>query len=403
VLAENYLYTVEAAGEFLDHLTPNGLLSMIFADHSPAVSFPRHSMRQLSVFVEALARRGIADAERHITVLASAEPVPQVSVLMRLEPFTDAEVERLRRFAEEMKFQAWALPGVPLKTHHSLFVRSGAETRQALLASYPLILTPTTDDQPFFFNFYRWRNLLDNLDEVDVGHTLATGQIILALILLFSVLLSAGLILAPLFAFQRKGLPTQGRWGLITFFAGIGLGFIFVEISFVQKFVLFLGYPSYSLTVVLASLLSSSGVGSYLTGRMSLPPERRLLPLLGGVAAISVLYLALLPAVFQAFLGASLAVRIAVAAAALAPLGLVMGMFFPTGIQIVRRSHGSFVPWAWGINGCASVVGTVLSVVLAMSLGFRVVTLIAVGIYAGAVLGLRAASRKIGAGGSQPV
>ena len=274
-------------------------------------------------------------------------------------------------------------------------MRATPQERAHLLAGYPLIVTPTTDDNPFFFNFYRWRNLLDNLDQVDVGHTLATGQIILGLILLFSVLLSAGLILAPLAVFQRKGLPTQGRWGLITFFAGIGLGFIFIEISFIQKFVLFLGYPTYSLTVVLFSLLTSSGIGSYLTGRTTVAPERRLLPLLGGLVAISGLYLVLLPVLFQAFLGSALAVRVVIASAALVPLGLAMGMFFPTGIQIVRRSNESFVPWAWGINGCASVVGTVLAVVLAMGFGFRAVTLLALGIYALAVLGLRSSARKL--------
>jgi hypothetical protein len=389
VLAENYLYTVEATGEFLDHLTPDGMLSMVFADHSPAVGFPRHSMRQLSLYAEALRRRGVEDAAAHIAILASAEPAPQISMLVRTRPFTAEEVQRLADFAAEHKFHTWALPGRPTRSLHATFLRTPVDHRERLLASYPLIMTPTTDDNPFFFNFYRWRNLLDRLDEVDVGHTLATGQIILALILLFSVLLSVSLILGPLFVFQRKGLPTEGRFGLIAFFAAIGLGFIFIEISFVQRFVLFLGYPTYSLTVVLASLLTSSGIGSWLTGRTLVPPERRLLPLLGAVAVISVAYLLVLPPLFQAFLGSSLAVRIAIAAGALLPLGLVLGTFFPTGIQIVRRSHESFVPWAWGINGCASVVGTVLAVVLAMSFGFRAVTLIALGIYALGVWGLR--------------
>jgi hypothetical protein len=397
VLAENYLYTVEATGEFLDHVTPDGMLSMVFADYSPAVGFPRHSMRQLSLYAEALRRRGIDDPAAHIAILASAEGAPQVSMLVRPRPFTSEEVQTLAAFAAEKGFHAWALPGVPTRSRHATFLRTPLEDREALLASYPLIMTPTTDDNPFFFNFYRWRNLLDNLDEVDVGHTLATGQIILALILLFSVLLSVGLILVPLFVFQRKGLPTRGRWGLVVFFAGIGLAFIFVEISFVQRFVLFLGYPTYSLTVVLASLLTSSGVGSYLTGRTKVAPERRLLPILVAVAVISVAYLLVLPALFQAFLGSSLPVRIAIASGALLPLGLVMGMFFPTGIQIVRRTHESFVPWAWGINGCASVVGTVLSVVLAMGFGFRAVTLLALGIYALAVLGLRASASRLAA------
>jgi hypothetical protein len=395
VLAENYLYTVEATGEFLDHLTPDGMLSMIFADYAPSVGFPRHSMRQLALFTEALRRRGIENAAEHITIIASSEGAPQVSMLVRLTPFTPEEVQRLAAFAEENEFRPWALPGVPTRSLHATFLRTPPSERERLIASYPLIMTPTTDDNPFFFNFYRWRNLLDNLDQVDVGHTLATGQIILGLILLFSVLLSAGLILMPLLVFQRKGLPTQGRWGLVVFFAGIGLAFIFVEISFVQRFVLFLGYPTYSLTVVLASLLTSSGIGSYLTGRTRVAPERRLLPLLGAVAAVSLLYLVLLPALFQAFLGSSLAVRVVIASAALLPLGLAMGSFFPTGIEIVRRSHESFVPWAWGINGCASVVGTVLAVVLAMGFGFRAVTLIALAIYALAVLGLRASASRL--------
>jgi hypothetical protein len=395
VLAENYLYTVEAIDEFLDRLSPEGMLSVVIADYSPAVGFPRHSMRHMSLFAEALERRGIQDITQHIAVLASTEGLPQVAILLKKTPFTPEQVGRLRGFSERMQFKPWVLPGVALNTMQSGFVRSPAGERERLLDTYPLILEATTDDNPFFFNFYRWRNLLDSLDEVDVGHTLATGQIILGLILLFSGLLSLGLILAPLFVFQRKGVPTRGRWGLITFFAGVGLGFIFIEISFVQKFVLFLGYPTYSLTVVLASLLTSSGIGSYLTGRMANAPERRLLPLLGGLAAIGLLYLVLLPVLFQAFLGSPLAVRVVIASAALAPLGLLMGMFFPTGIQIVRRSSESFVPWAWGINGCASVVGTVLSVVLAMGFGFRAVTLLALGIYALAVLGLRSAASRL--------
>jgi len=183
----------------------------------------------------------------------------------------------------------------------------------------------------------------------------------------------------PLVRLPAPGPATQGRWGSIAFFAGIGLGFIFIEISFVQKFVLFLGYPTYSLTVVLFALLTSSGVGSYLTGTTTIAPERRLLPLFVYLTAISGLYLVLLPILFQAFLGTALAVRIGIASARAGAARTRDGMFFPTGIQIVRRTNESFVPWAWGINGCASVVGTVLAVVLAMEFGFRAVTLIAVG------------------------
>jgi hypothetical protein len=222
VLAENYLYTVDAMSEFLDHLTHKGLLSVVAADYSPSVGFPRHSMRQLSLAIAALERRGITDVEEHVAVLASAEGAPQVAILVRNQPFSPEDAQRLRQFAKQMGFRRWALPDAPLNTLHSRLLRATPEKRERLLANYPLIVTPTSDDNPFFFNYYRWRHLLDNLDEVDVGHTLATGQIILSLILLLSILLSAGLILAPLFVFQRKGLRTEGRWGFIAFFLGIG-------------------------------------------------------------------------------------------------------------------------------------------------------------------------------------
>ena len=396
VLSESYLYTTQAVGEFLAHLTPDGVLSIINADFDGKISgYPRHTMRQLSLISAALQQRGIDDPSQHVAVLASTEEAPEVNLLVKTRPFTAAASQRLQEFADQMGFQVWARPGTALSTPHSEFLRKAPAEREAYIAAHPLNLTPTTDDNPFFFNFYQWRNLGSSRGELDTGHTLATGQIVLALILLLSIGFSALLILLPLVVFQRQGLHTEGKWGFIAFFLGIGLGFIFVEISFVQKFVLFLGYPTYSLSVVLFSLLTYSGIGSFLTGRMQAPPERRLLPLMAGLTTVLLLSLVLLPQLFDAFLGSALPVRIVLASAALVPLGLLMGMFFPTGIQIVRLGNVSFVPWAWGINGCASVVGTVLAVILAMSYGFRFVTLLALTTYVVAVVGLAASARRV--------
>jgi hypothetical protein len=323
--------------------------------------------------------------------------VAQVSMLLRKTPFRRDEAERVREFAERMGFRLWALPGQRLPTSHSQYLHANSRARERALAEYPLVLTPTTDDNPFFFNYYRWRDLPvpGRLRDVDVGHTQATGQLVLASILLLSVLASVLLILLPLLVFRRRGLGTRGRWGFITFFVAIGLGFILVEISSIQKFVLFLGYPTYSLTVVLFSLLTWSGVGSWLTGRMGGAPEDRLLPLLAGLVAVGLAQMFLVPALFDALLGEALFLRVIVASAALLPVGLLMGMFFPTGIQIVRRASGEFVPWAWGVNGCASVVGTVLAVVLAMTYGFRAVTWLALAIYLAGGLALRATASRL--------
>jgi hypothetical protein len=394
VLSESYLYTVEAMQEFLNHLSPGGLLSITVADFaSGAGGFPRHSMRQLSLFVAALRDRGVEDPASHVAVLASAEGSPQVALLLKSAPFTPEEDHRLGEFAGRLGFKIWALPGERLPTLHSRFLYMTDSERERFFKQAPLWLTPTTDDNPFFFNFYRWRSLGQRLDEVDVADTLATGQIVLGMLLVFSVIFSALLILLPLFVFQRRGLKVRGRWGFVAYFVALGLGFILLEISFIQKFVLFLGYPTYSLTVVLFSLLTFSGIGSVLTARMRSLPEQRLAFLFAALALVSTSYALGLPFLFQVFLGSSLAVRAAMSSLVLLPLGLILGMFFPSGIQLVRRADENFVPWAWGINGCASVVGTVLSVILAMSLGFRTVTFVSLGIYALGVVGMRVGAR----------
>ena len=349
-------------------------------------------MRALGLYIEALHERGIDNPQNRIAVVASAEGIPLVALLLKNSPLTDEDCTRIQDFADRMGFHVWALPGRSFDTMQSRYLRATASQRATFLAQAPLNLSPTSDDNPFYYNYYRWRNLGKNLGQIDVGHNLATGQIVLATILLVAIVSSVLLILLPLFVFRRHGLRTEGKWGFIAFFLGIGTGFMFIEISFIQKFVLFLGYPTYSLTVVLFSLLTYSGIGSLLSGRMRRPPEQRLLPLLACLTAVSLSYLAVLPPLFHAFLGSPFALRVFIASAVLVPLGLVMGMFFPSGIHIVRRANLNFVPWAWGINGCASVVATVLAVMLAMSYGFRVVTLLALASYLAGVLGMRASA-----------
>ena len=397
VLAENYLYTVEAMEEFLAHLNPDGVLSVLVADFDErSMGFPRHTIRQMSLYIEALRRMGVDNPEDHIAIVAGGLGTPNVEMLVKKKPMTPAEVEKIRLFAEEMGFGIWALPGSSIDRLHSRYLRAKGEARARVLAPYPLTLHATTDNNPFFFNFYKWRYLHKNL-EVDVGHTLATGQIVMALILAMSIVTSLALILGPLMVFHRKGLKTPGQAGFILFFLGIGLGFIFIEISFVQKFVLFLGYPTYSLTVVLFSLLTYSGIGSFLTSKMKTPPKERLAPVMLGLTILSLLYVVILPLIFDALLGEAFALRVIVSSLLLLPLGLLMGMLFPSGIQIVRDANPDFVPWAWAINGCGSVVGTVLSVSLAMSFGFRFVTYAAITLYIIGVLGMRAAAKKVAA------
>jgi hypothetical protein len=163
-------------------------------------------------------------------------------------------------------------------------------------------------------------------------------------------------------------ISLKEHWALLTYFAGIGLGFMFVEISQMQRLLVFLGHPVYSLTTVMFTLLLSGGVGSYSTSAIGRPgafgsPLARWLSLLCVVAVSG----AITPPAISAFQGVSTTLRILIAAALLSPLGLVMGMAFPIGMQIAGKRDRALTPWLWGINGAMSVWASVFSVAIALT------------------------------------
>jgi len=383
VLAENYLYTTEAYCDFMDHLNPEGILSIANIDYHYDASIPRFGARQMSLFVSALKKKGITEPYKHIAVLAAkteGSSISWLSMIAKMSPFTPPEIAALRKFADDLSFEIWYLPGEQANNPCALIVTSTEEKRAQFYMDHPLQLRAPTDEAPFYYHFYKWKTLIEQ-HEIDTGHTMATGQLILLLILVMSVAFSVVLIIFPLFGFQRAGLQTKWKWHYIFYFAALGLGFIFLEICYIQKFILFLGYPTLSLTVLLFALLTFSGVGAYLSGRLPLAPRSLILIAFCLLAVVALGYIVVLPPIFDFFLGASKLVRIAVSVALLFPLGLLLGVFFPTGVKIIAAADKRFVPWAWGINGCASVIGTVLSIIIAMTYGFGTVTVLAVIIY----------------------
>ena len=383
VLAENYLYTVNAYNEFMDHLTQRGVLSVAIFDAHYTVDFPRHVARQVSLSVTTLRDRGISEPYKHIAIIASSHgelAFPYVLILTKMMPFTLSEIRMLTEFSDELSFDIWHLPGRSPNNSPAYIAASSEEQLAEYLGNSPWKLAAPTDEDPFFFHFYKWKSLLGSR-EIDTGHTQATGQLVLLLIMALSLIFSIALIIFPLFKFRKAGLETRWKWNYILYFAALGLGFIFIEISYIQRFILFLGYPTYSLTVILFGVLTFSGIGSYLSGRLSIAPRNLILVALCLLAAVTLGYAVVLPPIFDHFLGASRQVRIAISLVLLLPLGLLLGTFFPTGIKIISLDDARFVPWAWGINGCASVIGTVLSIIIAMSHGFTVVTILAVVIY----------------------
>ena len=384
VLAENYLYTVEAFHDFLDRLTPGGVLSFGIGNWS--ADAPQAAGRILDVARAALLERGVEDPARHLALVDST--LIFTELLVRNEPFTPEEFAMINERARLLAFVPLLVGDDARPLYRTLVGPDGPE-REALLESLPFDVRAIRDDKPFFFHFDRWRDLLRASDFSPV-HGTALGQIVLGVLLVSLTLLGAVVIVGPLVVFRRRGVLAAGGagLGLLGYFLAVGVGFMLFEISLIQRFVVYLGYPTYSLTVVLFALLVFMGIGSHASRRW-LGREARALPAAVGLLALLTLALMLgLAPLQQATLAAPLGVRVALTLAALAPLGLVLGVFFPLGIGRASALHPDLVPWAWAINGCASVTATVLAIVLAMEIGFRGVWLCSLLIYAAGVLAL---------------
>jgi hypothetical protein len=232
---------------------------------------------------------------------------------------------------------------------------------------------PPDDDRPFFFHFFKWEQtgtvlaLLGKTWEPFGG----SGYLILLALLVLVVALSVALVLVPIVVIrrrQRRGLAEPGGWGRpAVYFAGLGLGFLLVEVALVQRSIVFLDHPAQAFAVVLFGLLSSSGIGSVLSARL---PWR---PVLAALAVAIAVYPWLLSGAFSAFLGQALPVRVLVTLALLAPLGLLMGVPFPRGLRALGETRPSWIPLAWGVNGFASVASSVLAAIIALSWGFTAV------------------------------
>jgi len=393
VLNENYLYTVEAFEEYFKHLNKDGLVYLAHLANYPKsrVFGSAQGMLRIAALREALLRLGASRPEDHIAVIWANG---LMTYLARLRPFSPQDVAALNRYCVDNGFRPVHLPYHNLDNQLSWFLRSSPQARAEYARRSPLKNDAPTDDAPFVWPRLKWRYMLQ-VPPTFGRLSVWTGQVVMVPLLSVALLGSLLFILGPLAAFRRRGVYSGAAPGLAVYFAALGFGFMFIEISFIQKFVLFLGYPTRSLTVVLSALLVSSGIGSLASQRLIRRPERSLRWALGALVAVGALYILFGGSVFEFFLGYALWARIVVAVALIAPLGFLMGMFFPTGIRVVNEVAPQFVPWAWGINASTSVVAAILAVMLAMSIGFRMVAVLSFLAYIVGVVGISVARRRV--------
>ena len=377
-LSENSLYTVEAFREYFDHLKPDGMIAITRWEFRR----PREALRVVAVAMEALHRLGVANPAANFIVASQgeldADGIPVV-VLAKKIPFTAAEeTDVIKHFDRYSELDPLYLPSQPGQNPFSHLI--AGNDPYAFARSYAYNVTPVTDDAPFFFFTLKAAQILGEKGVREgIDWKVNLGVLVLLLVLVISLVAVLAFLILPLAlrSRTRRHSPLP-----LLYFVAVGLGYILVEIAFIQRFVLFLGHPTYALTVVIFLLMLSSGAGS-LFSRLWLPrPDLGWVPLVLviGTLLADVFFL---PSRLEALVGMDFGYRLLVSAVLLVPLGFVMGMPFPTGLRALaalpapafpaaQGASDNSVEWAWAMNAAASVLGSVLAMVIAIQLGLTV-------------------------------
>jgi hypothetical protein len=392
-LSESYLYTREGVAAYLAHLEPDGLLAVTRWLKLP----PRDGLKLFATAVAALRLSGVTDPADQLLLIRGWSTS---TLVVKNGRFTKQEIARLRSFCEQRSFDVAHYPGMGAEQANRYNILPepyfflGAKAllgtqAERFVDHYKFDIRPTSDDRPFFFDFFKWSTLPEILSLFRRGgfSLLELGYQVLLLTLLQAIVASLLLVLLPLAFVGRSGDKTQPgeRWSLLLYFIAIGFAFLFIEIAFIQKFMLFLAAPVYAVAVVLCGFLVFSGTGSLYASRLE---ESRhgsyIFPVVLTLAAITLLYLWLLPPLFAHAAHLPAVAKIILSLLLIAPLGFCMGMPFPLGLSRVDRAAPSLVPWAWAVNGCSSLTSAILASVLAVHVGFNLVTLTAVALYVAA-------------------
>ncbi|MFZ0290739.1 MAG: hypothetical protein WB758_14780 [Candidatus Sulfotelmatobacter sp.] len=377
-LSENNLYTVEAFREYFEHLRPDGMIAITRWEFHE----PREALRVVAVAMDALHRLGVANPARHFIVASEGaldeDGIPVV-VLAKKTGFTGEEEAAVRaHFARYSDLRPLYLPSDP--GHNPFGDLIASNDPDAFARDYAYNVAPVNDNAPFFFFTLKRSQMLgpEGLRN-GIDWKVNLGVLVLLLVLVISLVAVVVFLILPLAL--HTGRMRQTPLPLL-YFVAVGLGYILVEIAFIQRFVLFLGHPTYALTVVIFLLMLSSGAGSLFSRRWLPRTELAWMPITLVISALLV-DVFFLPHWLAAWVGLGFYYRLVVSGLLLAPLGFVMGMPFPTGLRALAAgpvlgistaaaNDDNVVEWAWAMNAAASVLGSVLAMVIAIQFGLNV-------------------------------
>jgi len=381
-LSENSLYTVDAFREYFEHLKPDGMIAITRWEFRQ----PREALRVVSVATEALHQLGVQNPAKHLIVVSEGDldedGIPVV-VLAKKSPFTPEEEAAVKAHIESTEdLVALYTPSAPGQNPFSALI--ARNDPRAFARAYPYNVAPVDDNAPFFFFTLKTDQVLhDGGLQRGIDWKVNLGVVVLGIVFAISLVAVAVFLVGPM---ALRGGRRQRALPLL-YFVAVGLGYILVEIAFIQRFVLFLGHPTYALTVVIFLLLLSSGAGSLLSRRLLPNTARGWIPLVILVLAIA-LYTWGLTSLLTSLIGLPFFVKLVVSAVVLVPLGFAMGMPFPTGLRAIANiadvelpaselgepanSDDNAVEWAWAMNAASSVLGSVLAMVIAIHFGLNV-------------------------------
>lgn len=381
-LSENSLYTVDAFEEYFEHLKPDGMVAITRWEFRQ----PREALRVVSVAMEALHKMGVENPARHFIVVSEGDldedGIPVV-VLAKKSPFTPEEEALVRAHVEEQEdLVALYTPEAPEQNPFSALI--ARNDPRAFARDYPYNVAPVSDDAPFFFFTLKMDQILhDGGLQRGIDWKVNLGVVVLAGVFLISLLAVLAFLIVPM----ALGSGRRQRSLPLLYFVAVGLGYILVEISCIQRFVLFLGHPTYALTVVIFLFLLTSGMGSLLSRRWLSQTARIWVPLALLILGIGISTV-LLPSLLSHLIGLPFPLKLVVSALVLAPLGLLMGMPFPTGLRAIADTaelelpavefgepanpEDNAVEWAWAMNAASSVLGSVLAMVVAIRFGLTI-------------------------------
>ncbi len=385
-LSENSLYTTDAFLDYLTHLTDDGVMSFTRWGFDP----PRESLRLLTLAIDALARLGETEPWRHVMVARANVHLIGAwgatdTVMISRKPLGDADVARMRELIADAKIRQVYLPGDTAGPFAEVL-----RTRDlaGFLRNYQFDVSPVDDNRPFFFYTVQPRDVISFLSTA--ARDTADFKVNRAVPLLFGVVgisLAATaivLLLPPLVLGSR--LPGEpGVRAFLLYFLCIGVGYIMIQVALIQKFVLFLGHPTYALTIIVFSMLVASGLGSYFSRRVGAADPARLRQVLLSVAGLVAVLAFVVGPVTQFGVGWPLPLRMLVTSLMIAPPAFMMGMPFPSGLARLEAWHKPSVRWAWSLNAAASVLGSALAIFLALYLGLRETLLAGGAMYVAAI------------------